>query len=85
MDFEANWMDARSFCKTFDMDLATFESGYEFSHFLKKALSHKSSFDRWTHIGENLFCLKIWGGVRFLILFFKFGPNFRLNLKLKKK
>lgn len=54
MDFEANWMDARSFCKTFDMDLATFESSYEFSHFLKKALSHKSSFDRWTHIGEKM-------------------------------
>lgn len=51
MDFEANWMDARSFCKTFDMDLATFESSYEFSHFLKKAMSHKSLFDRWTHIG----------------------------------
>lgn len=54
IDFEANWMEARSFCKTFDnMDLATFDSSYEWSSFLKKANSHRFFFDKWTHVGEK--------------------------------
>jgi hypothetical protein len=51
MDFEANWMDSRSFCKTFDMDLVTFDSSYEYSNFLKHAMKSVSYFDKWTHIG----------------------------------
>lgn len=51
MDFEGNWMDSRSFCKTFDMDLATFDSSYEFSNFVKMAWNKRDYFMRWTHIG----------------------------------
>ena len=51
MDFEANWMDSRSFCKTYGMDLATFDSSLEFSNFLKHAMKSVSYFNKWTHIG----------------------------------
>lgn len=54
MHFEANWMAARSFCKTFDnMDLATFDNNYEWSTFLKKANSFRIHFDKWTHVGKE--------------------------------
>jgi len=53
MDFEGNWMDSRGFCKTFDMDLATFDSSYEFSNFVKFAMEKSSYFDKWTHIGNK--------------------------------
>lgn len=53
MDFEANWMDSRSFCKTFDMDLVTFDSSYEYSNFVKFAMEKSSYFDKWTHIGNK--------------------------------
>ena len=51
MNFEANWMDSRSFCKTYDMDLASFDTSYEFSNFVKHAMKSVSMFDKWTHIG----------------------------------
>lgn len=44
-------MDARSFCKTYDMDLAQFDTAYEFSNFVKQAMRSYQHFDRWTHIG----------------------------------
>lgn len=51
VDFEANWMDARSFCKTYDMDLVAFETSYELSNFIKFAMKNFFYFERWTHIG----------------------------------
>jgi hypothetical protein len=51
MDFEGNWMDSRTFCKSYDMDLAQFETSYEFSNFVKFAMKSSFYFDRWTHIG----------------------------------
>lgn len=51
MDFEANWMDARCFCKTFDMDLVTFNNYYEWNEFVKKASAKRRFFDKWTHVG----------------------------------
>lgn len=56
INFEANWMEARSFCKTFDnMDLASFDSSYEWSNFLKRANSQRAFFDKWTHVGKLIF------------------------------
>lgn len=51
-DFESNWMDSLSFCRTFEMDLATFDSSYEYSNFVKMAMKSSSYFDKWTHIGK---------------------------------
>lgn len=51
VDFEANWMDARSFCKTYGMDLMSLDTSYEFSNFVKQATKSFFYFDRWTHIG----------------------------------
>lgn len=51
MDFDGNWMDSRSFCKTYDMDLAAFDTNYEFTNFVKMAMRHLSYFEKWTHIG----------------------------------
>lgn len=50
-DFDGNWMDSRSFCKTYDMDLASFDTNYEFTSFVKHAMKHSYYFDKWTHIG----------------------------------
>lgn len=50
-DFEASWMDARSFCKTYDMDLTSFDTNYEFTNFVKHAMKSLYYFDKWTHIG----------------------------------
>lgn len=51
IDFEASWMEARSYCKTYDMDLASFDTSYEFSNFVKLAMKSSFYFDRWTHVG----------------------------------
>jgi hypothetical protein len=52
MDFEANWINSRSYCKTYDMDLASFDTNYEFTNFAKFAWNSSSFyFDRWTHVG----------------------------------
>lgn len=51
MDFEGNWMESRSFCKTFDMDLVSFDTSYEFSNFVRQAMKNVHYFDKWTHIG----------------------------------
>lgn len=51
IEFEANWMDARCFCKTYDMDLAAFDTNYEFTNFQKFSTKSFHYFDRWTHIG----------------------------------
>ena len=44
-------MESRSFCKTYEMDLAQFENAYEFSNFLKFAMKKYHHFEKWTHIG----------------------------------
>lgn len=54
LDFEGNWMDSRSFCKTYDMDLSQFETAYEYSNFVKQALKSFHYFQKWTHIGKFL-------------------------------
>lgn len=51
MDFEGNWMDSRSYCKTYDMELVTFDTSYEFSVFVKIAMRNVHYFHKWTHIG----------------------------------
>lgn len=51
MDFEGNWMESRSFCKTYGMDLTSFDTSYEFSNFVRQAMKSAHYFDKWTHIG----------------------------------
>lgn len=51
VDFEANWMNARCFCKTYDMELATFENHFEWSNFVTQANVNRNLFDKWSHIG----------------------------------
>lgn len=51
IDFEGNWMDSRSFCKTYDMDLCQFDTAYEYSNFVKSAMKDFHYFEKWTHIG----------------------------------
>lgn len=51
MDFEASWMLARTYCKTYGMDLATFETERELTSFNMMATRSKFYFDRWTHVG----------------------------------
>lgn len=44
-------MDSRSYCKTYDMELVTFDTSYEFSQFVKMAMKNAYYFDKWTHVG----------------------------------
>lgn len=49
--FRANWMSARSFCKSNGMDLVAIESEHEEKYFIGKCQEHIDWFEGVSHIG----------------------------------
>ena len=49
--FRANWMSARSFCKSNGMDLVAIESEHEEQYFLGKCRENIDLFEEFSHIG----------------------------------
>jgi hypothetical protein len=51
VNFRANWMDARSFCKSYGMDLVALESDHEAKYFTKACENNLRHFEDATLLG----------------------------------
>jgi len=53
INFRANWMNSKSFCSSFGMNLVSLESDHESQYFMKACENNSNSFEEITFIGAT--------------------------------